>query len=194
MSEWSRLQLVTPPASPVVGLTEAKRRMRVFHDEEDEDIAAMIASAEAHIEGPNGCGIALMPQTWRLSLDGFPRGARGEIIVPLGPVTAIESIEYTDANGDAQSVDEWRVDLDTQPCRIWPARDTCWPTAACEPGAVKVKFTCGFSQVPEDLRTAVLLLAGHWFENREAAVSDAGRELRFGVTAVIEKYRAGRFG
>lgn len=190
MNEWTRLVRTVPPASPVVSLPEAKRHLRVFHDDDDADIQAMVAAAEAAIEGPYGIGIALSPQTWRLSLDHFPC----EIIVPLGPITSVTSVSYTDANGTPVSVTGLRFDLDSSPLRIWPARDTAWPETYCEPGAVKITFVCGYATLPQDLRWAILLLVGHFYEHREAVTTDIKAiDLPMGVASILERYRVGRF-
>lgn len=191
MNEWSRLKLVTPPVSPVVSLPEVKKHIRAeYHTDDDAYLEGLVAVATTFIEGPNGIGICLSPQSWRLSLDGFPC----EISIPLGPVSAITSISYTDSAGDSASVTDWRVDFDTEPCRLWPARDEAWPAATAEPGAVKVVFVTGYTTCPKDLKHAVLLIAGHLYENREAVTSDVkADELPMGVRAILERYRVGRF-
>ncbi|MDX0413916.1 hypothetical protein GOC69_24220 [Sinorhizobium medicae] len=188
MNEWTRLVRTVAPAGPAVTVAEAKRHLRVFHDDDDADIAAMVAAAEAFIEGPNGIGIALLSQTWRLSLDYFPC----EIVVPLGPVTGVTSVTYRDEAGVEQSVTGLRYDLDQQPLRIWSARDTSWPSVACEPGVVKVTFVCGHQTLPQDLRWALLLLVGHFHENREAVADGGLSELPLGVASILERYRVGR--
>ncbi|MBD9542943.1 phage head-tail connector protein [Ensifer sp. ENS04] len=189
MNEWTRLVRTVAPTEPTVSLVDAKKHLRVFHDDDDSDIEAMVAAAEAAIEGPNGIGIALMPQTWRLSLDHFPC----EIVVPLGPVTNVVSVTYKDASGDPVAVPSTRYDLDSSPLRIWPARDTSWPSIYCEPGAVKVTFACGFAELPADLVWAVKLLVGHFYENREAVTTDLKAiDLPMGVASILERYRVGR--
>lgn len=190
MNEWSRLVRAVAPAAPVLALDEAKRHLRVYHDDDDADISELVAVATAAVEGPNGIGIALAEQTWRMSLDYFPC----EIRIPLGPVTEVISIDYTGADGDAASVPSWRADLDTQPCRVWPERDTAWPAISCEPGAVKVTFKCGFTEIPADLKAALKLLVGHFYEHREAVTTDLKAvDLPMGVDAILERYRVGRF-
>lgn len=50
---------------------------------------------------------------------------------------------------------------------------------------------------PADLEQAVLLLAAHWYENREAAlISNAAQaiELPFGVQQIVAEYRNYTFG
>lgn len=189
MNEWSRLVRTAAP-NPVVTLVEAKKQLRVLHSDDDEKILSLIAAAEACIDGPTGIGIALATQTWRLSLDRFPC----EIIVPLGPVTEITSVTYRNAAGVVTPVTGLRYDLDESPVRIWPARDTAWPETYCEPGAVKVTFNCGYASLPQDLRHAILLLVGHFYEHREAVTTDLNAvELPMGVSSILERYRVGRF-
>jgi len=190
MNEWSRLVRTVEPAAPVISLAEAKRHLRVLHDDDDDDITELVEVATAAIEGPNGIGVALTPQTWRLSLDHFPC----EIVIPLGPVTSISSIAYTGVDGNSATVSTWRADLDQQPVRVWPARDAVWPSLLCEPGAVKVTFVCGHTATPADLKAAIKLLVGHFYEHREAVTTDLKAvDLPMGVDAILNRYRVGRF-
>lgn len=213
MNEWSRLRLVAAPTDDVVTLAQAKAHLRISWNDEDDYITQVIAASRAVIEGPNGAGICLTPQTWRLSLDIFPGSIRhagrashavgyemgniySEIRIPLGPVTQITSITYKDQDNNDQTVADFRVDYDTAPCRIWPARDQAWPIVLYEPGAVKVEFTAGFGDTPADLGWAMLLLISHFYEHREAVVGVLDRsitptEFPFGVTAILDRYRVG---
>lgn len=189
MNEWSRLTLVTAASSPAVTLAEAKKHLRVSWNDEDDIIQVYLNAAIATIEGPNGIGVALGQQTWRLSLDGFP----WEIRLPLGPVSSVDSITYTNENGSDATVDSWREDLDQYPARLWPERNQSWPAAYCEPGSVKVQFTTGYQTIPGDLKAAVLLIVGHLYANREAVSDTAMSEVPMAVTSIIERYRVGRF-
>lgn len=186
MSGWLRLVRTVAPTLPAVTVNEIKQwsRSTDFGDD-DELLTSMVAAAAAAIEGPTGIGIALTPQTWRLSLDCFPC----EITIPLGPVTNVTSITYEDGT----EIDEWRVDFDASPCKILPARDASWPAVACEPGAVKVTFVCGFTDVPADLKAAVCLLATHFYKHREAVTTDLKAvDLPMGVDSILNRYRVGR--
>ena len=58
--------LVTPPSGAVVTLAAAKAHLRVDHDLDDSAIGALIAAAEAHLDGYGGIlGRCLLTQTWR---------------------------------------------------------------------------------------------------------------------------------
>jgi hypothetical protein len=48
---------------------------------------------------------------------------------------------------------------------------------------------------PADLEQAVLMVAGHWYENREAVlVGVAAQEIPFGAAQIIGEYREYSFG
>lgn len=188
MNMWSRLSLVTAATTNVVATEEAKRHMNIFHSDDDALVDLYVAAATDFIEGPHGIGIALRPQTWRLSLDCFP----AEIRLPLGPVTDVESVEFTDETGAPQTVTGFRLDKDAQPARLLPAVGATWPSVSA-PGVVKVEFTCGYTETPFILKAAVLLLAGHMYEHREAVADGGLKEIPFGVDAILERYRVGRF-
>ncbi|MBB3972776.1 head-tail connector protein [Hansschlegelia beijingensis] len=195
MNEWGRLKLVTAPAADPVTLAEAKKHLRVMHDDEDALISMLIKAAAAQIEGPSGIGVALVTQTWRLSLDGFPC----EIEIPLTPVSAVDSVTFKDAAGADVAFTDFAVDLDASPTLVAPAYGATWPVPRCERGSVKVEFTAGYgapSDVPADLRAAVLLIVGHLYENREAVVLSNQQpfEMPMAVDSILNRYRVGRFG
>lgn len=51
------------------------------------------------------------------------------------------------------------------------------------------------SMVPPALKEAVLQLAAHWYENREATlVGVSGQELPFGIWSIVNEYREWSFG
>lgn len=179
--QWNRLTRVTPPADTVVSIDTAKAHLQIDHDDDDELIEALIRAAEAYVEGPKGIGIALLPQTWRLSLDRFS----GSITIPLGPVREIVSIT---ADGETVDPASYAYDLDSTPLKIVP--NGSWPSVSA-PGAVKVTFTVGYDadDVPWDIRAAILLLIAHLHRNREATSDKAMSEVPFGVQSVLDRYR-----
>jgi len=189
MTDWTRLKLVTAPADFAITRAESKTHLRIDHEDDDTYLDSLIAVAAATVDGPYGIGICVRPQTWRLSLGYFPC----EIVLPLGPVTAISSIGYTDDAGAAATVATWRVDFDQSPVRVWPARNAAWPAVTHEPGAVKVTFVAGYATVPASLKHAMLLIVGHLYENREAVTADMTMaELPMGAARILESYRVGR--
>ena len=111
------------------------------------------------------------------------------------------SIKYKDAAGDESTLSSanYVVDTDSQPGRIRLTSAGSWPGGTLYPAsAIRVRFTAGYGDapaaVPYNLRMAVLLLAGHYYEHREA--TQDGRPaapIPFGVQSLIWLDRLKRF-
>jgi hypothetical protein len=200
-----------------VDLVAAKRHLYIYHNEFDDHIQLLIDAATAFVEGPFGIGVALSTQKWRLSLDSFyarnlingfgPSYGYGAayldigavysaITIPLGPVTSVDQVAYVDATGTLNIIpsNQYFVNKEVSPALIAPLYGGMWPITINYPGAVKIDFTAGYTTCPPDIRAAILLLLGHWFENREAVKAGdraAALEVPFTVDAILNKYRVG---
>lgn len=184
------------PSGDVVPLEAVKSHLRVDHDADDELIAGLITSAVSHLDGWSGIlGRCLLTQRWRVALSGFP--SDGRILLPLRPVTAA-SISYTTAAGDSANLDASAFNLvqASDGAAIERAALTAWPTTADRPDAVRVEITCGYGaggDVPPAIRQAILLMAGHWYEHREAVITGTiATELPLAVRALLDPLRAVR--
>src|SRR5690606_2363792 len=192
------LTIVTPPAEEPVTLTEAKNHLRVDLSDDDSLISALIVAAREHAEAITRR--AFITQTLKLSLDAFPAN-NGPIYVPMPPLQSVNSLKYFDTDGVEQTLNEgtdYLVDNESEPGRITPAPDTGWPAAQNRPNAVSVEFVAGFgdaSKVPQGIKQAILLMVGHWYENREAVTmqgNNAG-ELPMAVDSLLMMHRIWRF-
>ncbi len=118
-----------------------------------------------------------------------------EQALPVAPVAAVASVTLRDRDGVAMPVDpaRWRLVKDTHRPRIVAtgAMLACIPPG----GVAEVVFTAGFgaawSELPVDLRQAVLLLAAQYHERRHEPPGSAGA-MPFGVMALIERWRTVR--
>lgn len=190
MTIWAGVTVVQKPADELVSLVRVKSHLRVDFDTDDALIAGLLKAAIARIDGPDGIGFAMLEQTWRRSMDCFPwcihlRGA---------PIKAVTSIKYQDPDGVQQTLApaDYIVDLDSEPVRIEPAFGRSWPGARHVIGAVKVDYQLGVESaddVPSDLIAAILLMVGHWYENREASVIATNAvKLPMGVDWLLAPY------
>lgn len=190
---WNRLILVAAPGVTPVSLLEAKAHLRVDFNDEDTLISLCIDKAVAAIDGPFGIGRCMVTQSWLLSLDCFPEY---EICIPLGPVASITSIKYLDSAGVEQTLapSSYWPSLKCEPATVSPAYGATWPIHRAMPGSVKIEFVAGTAaaSVPADLRAAVLLLIGHYYDHRAAAAEGQMSELPIGVEAILNRYRSGR--
>lgn len=203
------LRLVTPPADLVVSLAEAKAHLRVQHADEDATITGYVAGAIGWLDGATGwLGRALGVQTFDLLLDRFPGQAwaaewrngafrdhrhDNRIVIPLPPLRSVDSIKYLDADGATVTLDPglYRVvDKGEQSSHVVPAPGACWPSASCTEDAVTVRFTAGYDEIPAAIRNAILLLVGHFNEDREAVnVGNIVNTMPFAVDALLSPYR-----
>jgi uncharacterized phiE125 gp8 family phage protein len=178
------VRLVAPASTPAVTLAEAKAHLRVTDSAEDALITALVAAATEHLDGWTGVlGRALMPQTYEMRLDRFPSGA---IKLPLGPVVSVTGVWGTDALGDEFQVDPGEYEIDAGEAIGWIVPVNGWPATMTTINAVRVRWVAG-TGCPAPVKAAILLLVGHWFENREAT-GDAA-ELPLGVMALISPWR-----
>lgn len=184
-----QLKLVTAPSSEPITLTEAKRRLRVTVNTMDDDITAIIAECRSQLEAETGR--AFMPQTWSLFLDDFPPfddEHRGEIRLPLPPLTSVTWVKYYDTAGDLQTMDaaDYYVASAGAPGRIVPV--TYWPAVqAGRPESVEVRFVAGYANaaaVPSAVKAALYALIVDRHTNPdggERPIPPAVERLRLGV-------------
>lgn len=162
------LTISVSPAEEPISLVEAKEAARIDDTAEDTLISAYITAAREVVEDKTRR--QLVTATWILKLDSFPSG---DIIVPLPPLQSISSINYLDENGDSQTWDssKYQVDTDRQPGRIAPIETETYPdTQASTFNTVTITFIAGYgtaSSVPEKYKNAIKLLVAHWYRTRE---------------------------
>lgn len=160
------LNLITAPALEPVTLQEAKDHLRVTGNDEDALISELIIAARQQAE--TFTRRALLTQTWELYLDCF----NGDIELPNPPLQSVESIKYIDLDGVEQTLaaTEYKTYAWNEPGVIAPAYGKAWPSTRAEKGAVTVRYIAGWqtaADVPAPIKSAILLMIGHLYENRE---------------------------
>jgi uncharacterized phiE125 gp8 family phage protein len=187
------LKLLTAAAIDVVTLAEIKQHCRVDHTDDDALLPIYVRAAVSHFETHRGMmGLCFGQQTWELYYDTFPIDG---LEIPLRPLISVDSVEYLDPTTGAYvawpSASNYTVD--TASYRGWVAPVTTWPTPKDAINAVKITFKAGFGNtnaaVPDSIRLAVMMLAGHWYENRETVGDTSMKEIPFAVDALIGQWR-----
>lgn len=166
------LILITAPTVEPVSLAEARAHLRIDIDDDDTLISGLITAARSHLEGIARPKLAMINQTWDYIADSFPTGDTFEIR-PY-PLQSITSIKYTDDDGVEAtfSAANYQVDTSRQPGRLRLKSTASWPSVVLrEMNGLAIRFVAGYgatgASVPMPLRQAILLLVGHWYENRE---------------------------
>lgn len=191
-------KVVTAPASEPVTLAEAKLHCRVDLTDDDALITAHIVSAREEIERLTG--MALITQTLELVLPEWPCSDRVEL--PRPPLTSVTSVKYKDYTGSETTWDSanYIVGVDSVPGVLGLAWNAVWPSVVLYPvEPIRIRYVAGFASaaaVPQSLKQAMLLLIGHWYENREAGGDTVGEKsgIAFGVERLINSYRAEALG
>lgn len=151
------LKLITPATLLPVTLAEAKLAHRFDASDLDADITAMLADATRLVE--HETGLALMPQTWQLTLDAFPAC---DLVLTRPPVASVTSVQYVDTLGTLQTLAPGAYTLNTAsaygPARVTPAYGTSWPATRDQASAVIVTYVAGYpdaTSVPSQLKRQV---------------------------------------
>jgi uncharacterized phiE125 gp8 family phage protein len=169
----NELILGTGPTSEPVTVSEAKAHLRVDVSDDDALITALIVAARQAFEEINGR--SLFSTTWKLILDGWP--ACPYIVLPRPPLASVTSVAYTD---DAGTVTTWAatnyvVETLRTPGRVHLAEGVDWPSVSLRGASpITITYVAGWATVgaiPRRYKQAVLLLVGHWYENRETVVT-----------------------
>ena len=181
--------LLTAPAAEPLTLDEARAFLRVEHHDDDQVIAALIASARLHIEAQTRR--ALITQSWRLPVDCWPQDGRIQVVP--GPLQVLTAARVYDIEGLAHDVDI-QVFVPDKGASLLAFAVGAVPVPGRIAGGIELDVTVGYGDgpvdVPEALRHAIRLLVAHWYDNRGLiAIGNQGAALPATVDALIAPYR-----
>jgi uncharacterized phiE125 gp8 family phage protein len=183
----TRIQLAGPPGE-AISLAEAKAYLKIEDEAEDGLVEALIVAARLHCEAV--AGIALMSQSWRLVLDDLP--GDGVIALPVTPFQSLSAITVFDEDGDPQEL--VTAGVLEGPDRLVVPRALFAGVKRRGRQGVEIDYVAGFGDEPEDvpagLRQALMVLVGHWYENRTAVVvAGSGALVPLGFDALVAPFR-----
>jgi uncharacterized phiE125 gp8 family phage protein len=194
-------KLISGPAVEPISLAEARLHLRLdttgspAAHPDDTLVTALITAARQHVEAVTAR--ALITQTWEQQHSDFPVGDR--IGLEVGPTLSVTSVKYYDIAGALQTLDTsvYRVlspvGDHALPATVELVDGQQWPAVATRSDAMQIRFSAGYgassSAVPAPLRSAMLLLIGAWYENREAViVGQAPSELPLAVRSLLAPF------
>ncbi len=130
---------------------------------------------------------AYITQTLTGKLDRF----YNTIKLPRPNLQSVTSVAYLDMAGDSQTLDTNVYDVDTtsKPGEITLAYNQYWPSVRPQHHAITVIFVTGYGDdagdVPAHIKSAIKLLCGHLYENREASSGFTVNEIPLGVKTLL---------
>jgi uncharacterized phiE125 gp8 family phage protein len=180
--------LLAGPAEEPVSLGEAKAFLRVDDSAEDGLITTLIGAARLHVEGVTGR--ALLAQSWRVVLDGWPDDR--QVKLPVTPFMAVTEVNAYDTAGGAHELP--LAQFMSEPDRLLLPNTVAGMPVLRERQGIEIDYVAGFGtepeDVPADIRQALLLLVGYWFEHRDAViVAGSGAVVPSGFDRMVASYK-----
>jgi hypothetical protein len=215
----ARLKIVTEPAAEVWMAADAEV-ISAFKLDADDDARLNMVLKASRKYFERITGLALITQTLRVSFDYVPqvrRPAAGgawpilspfdfsgnlserEIEFPRAPLVSVDAVQYKNEAGTlttfaSSNYTAGEVGVATAFGRLWLDDDADWPDLGQFPAALQVEFKAGFgtaaTDVPEDIRIAILQLAAHWYENAlPVNVGNIVNEMPHSLESLIAMHR-----
>ena len=183
----SSIVTITEPTSMALTVKEAKDHLRVPGNADDVYIAGLVDTAIKNVE--HRTGFKLMSQTVEMRINGFPN--KKTLSLETGKVTSVTSVKYDDTDDTEQTwaaTNYWE-DVISKEASI-THKDTVWPnTERGKPSSVRIRFVAGWTDhhdVPAHFKTAIKLLVGSWYNNREEVITGTiVTTLPVGVDAIL---------
>lgn len=168
-----------------VTVPEALDHLRIPSDDittpEWLEVERMIATATEWTEAY--CKRAWMSGSKTKLFDELPSSAwkhKNFLLLTGGVVSSVQTVTYYDTAYVQQTIDsaDYRLVVNNGVSYLYPGMGKEWPTdGSAEPLNVQVDFTVGdvnAADVPASVKSAILLIVGSLFENREQGVIQAG--------------------
>lgn len=187
------------PSALAVSLAEAKAHCRIDSDVDDALVERLLRSAMRTLEAHTGIRTVPVSLQWRQT--GWCRS----IELPGAPVRDVTAVTYLDADNAEQTLpaDSWYWRRTVSGALVEYADGVSLPTLSTRAESVRVDFTAGYDdpaasgsgddpQTAPDERIgqAVLLLTGHWYENRETVVVGGSvHDIPLGFQRLAEQLR-----
>jgi len=192
-----RIELVTAPTAEPLTLTEVKSQLRVEHNDDDGLIARLIQTAIDYVDVTGTLGKAMITQTWGEWIAPNP----GTVTLSLGPVQSVSAIKYYDTDNALQTatLSDFYVLGTKGQTTIKPKPGKAWPSTFTRDDAIKIEYVIGYgdarSDVPQTVRHGLMMLIGHWYENREnELMGTISKTLPHGFEALMDYERGSWYG
>ena len=199
--KYNSVTRATGPAVEPLTVAEAKLHLRVDISDDDAYIGTLITAAREWVE--NYLDRTLITTQLILRAAEFPTE---ELELPRPPMVASGTatavvITYTlaDTTTATLSTALYRVDRTSTPGNVAPSINGTWPSDVIEDAnAVAVTYWAGYgptsASVPATIRHAMLMLIGHWYEQRSAVLTATiSKPLEFAVESLLASNNWGQY-
>lgn len=180
------LTVVTGPTQEPVSLDELKKHVDCDRTDQDAMLSQFIKAARQMVE--SATNRQLVYATYDLTCDRWP--CTNTFYFPLAPLRDVVSVQYYNAANTLTLLasSNYIETTNEEPGHFSLVNGVSWPTLYPRRGAVKIQFDCGYTAnaCDERAKQAVLMLAGHWYENRESVlVGTISKEIEHAYTSLV---------
>lgn len=190
-----------------ISVDEARAALRITNELENDVLARKLKAAVRHFESRTGR--LLRRHSLEVTFEDWPvYGAEAcfeELRLPAYPVREVVAVEYrNDAGGWVEiAADSWSWRRTDRGGSVYFPSSYTLPTLTSEhPERLRITFEAGYDtgaetgtgvdpdlEAPADALEGVLLLAGHWFEHREAVTEGDVAEVPLALRMILEDFR-----
>lgn len=165
--------LVEGPGVEPLEVGEVRGHLRIEHSEDDLWLRAAIVAVRQRMEV--FLGRALITQTWEAAWAAWPGE---EMELRPAPLQAVTWLRYYGADGSESTVGGYVVDTRPRVGRVVLRSGSSWPWPAgglATANGVVARYVVGYGarakDVPQFLRSVMLLWVGDLYENRESVLT-----------------------
>jgi len=188
-------KIIAEPANEPLSLAECYAHLRVDAVDsdgrpDDDLILALAKAAREYCENFTGRSLAL--KDYEVRFAEFPDPLElphPPFVALLNGITITDTVSDNAIDEDLYSVNDYTDEITV----IEPVNS--WPTVATG-NTVRIRYRAGYGDeseayghVPSPIKTAMLLVLGHLYANREASTAQALSTIPLGVESLLRHYR-----
>ncbi len=175
------------PSQEPVTVAELRDHLKL-DGSEDTLLASLLNSARLLVEAQTGT--RLLSQTWQFLMNKW----EGEFIrLTQWPIISVEAITLLGEPTEIVSPDIYHLENNMRPATIWLNEGYAWPALNRSEMGILIEAVAGYGtqaeNVPEALKTSVLLLAAYWYESNDWNGHIAATVVPPQVLNVLQDYR-----
>jgi uncharacterized phiE125 gp8 family phage protein len=185
-------KLITPASTFPVTLAQARTHLRLVpygtpesHPDDEYIDDLLIPSATSWVE--EYLEAFLATQTIEIALNEL----KSKVELPYGNVQSVTSVKVLEDGVETiVSTDVYSLNDYVKPANLYLNLGQSWPSYDEVDNAVKIRYVVGYATAPSPIMSAILLIIGHLYENRQENLSGVTiNDLPMGVRVLLQPYR-----
>ena len=195
--KYRSIRRIVEPVTEPVSLAEAKAHLGIDSTFTDDDlyIQSLISAARHHVETVSDR--TLVRSQWQLKLDLFPSWDIELPRPPIAPGDVVVTYVPSARPNAVESYTAFRVDRDSTPGVIRPEWNGSWPSARGAENDITITYWAGYGEsgtsTPPPARHCILMLAAHWFAQREAVIQGGMNPVPMAVELLLGAINWGQY-